>query len=441
MKLLTKLTLFSTISKLVIVLLFVWLLPILVDKVAFGYADYRLKQQEKKVFDVIRENGIDYYFAGDSTYGSYTLLKEEYVSLEKANALVYPDTLQTAERIVEGDTLNYRMLIRNFDYNDKHFTLEIGKTIASIRQYNVPLQRIALYVLAALVAITLLTDLLVTRTLLRPLSKIIREKLINSSFPFRQTFKPVKTSTADFRYLDESLMALMQQITQDFERERAFTSNASHELMTPISILQTKMENLMLSEIDEAAQQRLIDMMTILARLKRIVNALLLISRIENAQYARTDVVIIDQLIHEITDELSDRMESKGISLQIRLQNNLKLRQLNRDLIFQLFYNLITNAIRYNREGGRIEISDSYNTSESYAVTISDTGAGIPPEELTTIFNRFKKGSNPAAEGNGLGLSIVQSIAGYHGFTVSVKSWPGAGTAFTVSFPPSMVVP
>src|SRR5215216_6574724 len=108
MKLLTKLTLFITLSKLLIVVLFVFLLPSLVNKVSFQYTNYYLKQQKKKVLVVIEKNGIDYYLQGDSSYGSYTMLKEEYISLFPATSQMVQDTIETSQRIVENDTLNYR---------------------------------------------------------------------------------------------------------------------------------------------------------------------------------------------------------------------------------------------------------------------------------------------------------------------------------------------
>ena len=81
MKLLTKLTLFITLSKLLIVVLFVLLLPSLVNYASFQYSNYYLNQQKKKVLAVISENGVDYYLQGDSAFASYTMLKEEYISL------------------------------------------------------------------------------------------------------------------------------------------------------------------------------------------------------------------------------------------------------------------------------------------------------------------------------------------------------------------------
>jgi two-component system sensor histidine kinase ArlS len=439
MKLLTKLTLFATLSKLAIVLLFVWLLPLLVDKVAMEYANHRLRQQEKKVFKVIQQNGIEYYLEGDSTYGSYTMLKEEYVSLERNNRPLMPDTILNSQRILEGDTLNYRTLISNFEYENKQYTLEIGKTVDSIRLYNAPLQRIALWVLACLVFFTLLFDLSVTRILLSPLRRIIRSRLVNTRVPFTKSLTPVKTSTSDFRYLDESLIRLMQTITDDFERERAFTSNASHELMTPISILQTKLENLMLNSQDEATQEKVLDMMKILNRLKKIVNSLLMISRIENAQYLRSHTIKCSQLIPEITHELAGRMANGGLTLSISLREDVQLVRLNQDLVFQLFYNIINNAIRYNIEGGRISISDSTGPEGEYRVHVSDTGAGIPAGEQERIFNRFSKSGLSRSDGHGLGLSIVKSIVNYHGLHLSLQSEPGRGSIFTISFPAAIV--
>lgn len=108
MKLLSKLTLYITLSKLAIVLLFILLLPRLVNDVAFQYTNYTLQEQKKEVLYEINKNGIDYYFQGDSSYGSYTLLKEEYISLEPAGTSVTRDTIETSKRIVENDTLTYR---------------------------------------------------------------------------------------------------------------------------------------------------------------------------------------------------------------------------------------------------------------------------------------------------------------------------------------------
>lgn len=439
MKLLTKLTLFITLSKLGIVIFFVGVLPILVERIASGYTNYYLGQQKKEVLRTIDRNGIDYYLQGDSSYGSYTMLKEEYISLEPASGGHRADSIETAARVIENDTLNYRILTHTFTAGGRRYVVEIGKKIELISQYSRPLQRIALYLLGALILATIIIDLLFTRWLLRPLQKIVQSKLTKLKFPYNDPVAPVKTSTQDFRELDETLISLMRRIHDDFEREREFTSNASHELLTPIGILQTKMENLLMEEsLDEQSSGKLIGMMKTLNRLKKIVKSLLFIARIENHQYGKTDKLTINSLLVEIFEELGHRMEENGLHLKIDLSRRVLLQHVNHDLLFQLFYNLCNNAIRYNKPNGTIRVSDRIDDQGVYIIDISDTGIGISPADLQLIFNRFKKVGNKHSESFGLGLSIVKSISGYLNIGITAISEPGRGTTFSISFSPGL---
>lgn len=436
MKLSSKLILFITGSKLAVVLLFIISLPFLVDGIVSEYTNYSLRRQQDKVIDVVHKNGINHYLQGDDSYGSYTMLKEEYIALEPDSLNLTIDTIKTAQRVVERDTLTYRILMHTFNFDQKNYLLEIGKTTSSINQYNKPLQRIALYVLMGLIALTLLFDLLFTRALIRPLGKIIKSKLINRKFPFKDHSPPVKTSTYDFKYLDESLILLMEQINEAFEKEREFTANASHELMTPIGILQNKMENLIGDEqLTDAVVMRIVEMMKTLNRLKKISNSLLLISRIENAQFSKAEDIKPKALINEVIEEINHRLEEQNLKLELNLQQGIVLKQVNHDLLFQLFYNLINNAIKYNVPDGSIHISDAINSKNEYVITIRDTGIGIPAEELPFIFDRFRKTNLAENVGHGLGLSIVKSIVQYHGIEVKVTSTIKKGSTFQLVFP------
>lgn len=430
MKLLTKLTLFITGSKMLIVVLFVLMLPMLVSNVSFRYTNYYLAQQKKKVETVIAKNGIDYYLQGDSSYGSYTMLKEEYIALLPAGNEIVHDTIETSRRIIEDDTLDYRVLTHPITASNKRYMLEIGKTISTIGEYNTLLQRFTLYALIGLIVLSIIVDLVYTHILLRPLAKIVRTKILDRKFPFKESLTPVKTSTTDFKYLDHSLINLMETIHEAFSKEREFTSNASHELMTPISILQTNMENMMMDEdITVAQQEKILPAMKTLQRLKKIVQSLLYISRIENEQFVKKDTVNVKSLMDEIMTELSHRLESKSIVFTTDIDAGMILTNVNHDLLFQLFYNLINNAIRYNKQDGSIHIEAKGN-----CIAVLDTGIGIREQDLTVIFNRFKKAGNREGEGYGLGLSIVKSIAGYHNAVIDVQSAEGKGTEVYVRF-------
>lgn len=440
-KLISKLTLFVTLSKLAVVLLFVFALPYLIGGIARDYTDSYLRQQKQKVLDVVAKDGVNTYLQGEESYGSYTMLKEEYISLEPVEKTYTIDTIFTDERIIEKDTLSYRVLTHAFVAGDKKYLMEVGKTIATIDQYNRPLQKIATYVLLGLILFTLILDLFYTRFLLRPLGKIIRTKISNRKFPFNENSVPIKTTTTDFRFLDTSLINLMQQIHEAFEKEREFTANASHELMTPIGILQNKIENLMGEpELSDMVQERLIGMQRTLNRLKRIVHSLLLISRIENDQFSKNESISLYELFNDIQEEINHRLREKEITMQVDISRSVVLKGINRDLIFQLMYNLINNAIRYNKQNGTIRVSDKMISDGSCAIKISDSGIGIPEADISTIFNRFKKANkSEEAGGYGLGLSIVKSIADYHSIVIDLRSEVNKGTDFVVKFPPELI--
>jgi len=365
---------------------------------------------------------------------------EEYISLVPTNNNNVRDTIETSRRVIEEDTLNYRILIHELKSENKKYILEIGKTTSTIGEYNKLLQRFTLYILIGLILLSLVVDLLYTRILLRPLGKIVRTKLLNRKFPFKEPLIPIKTTTTDFQFLDSSLIGLMAKIHEAFDKEREFTSNASHELITPISVLQSNIENMIMEDgVTDELQDKLLAMMKTVGRLKKIVHSLLYISRIENDQFALADKVEMHELSEQVMEELSVRLESKSIHFTNKVTPGVTLMKVNRDLLFQLFYNLINNAIRYNNENGSIYLSDSYHHGKAYVLIIKDTGIGIRQEELSTIFNRFKKSGNEDGEGFGLGLSIVKSITDFHGMQISVQSVYDEGTTFNITVPESMI--
>lgn len=438
MKLLSKLTLFISLSKLIIVVLFVLILPSLVERIASEYTNSYLRQQKNKVLQAVTRNGINFYLQGERSYGSYTMLKEEYISLEPYFDQKL-DTIETAQRLVENDTLTYRVLSYTFKAGGESYLLEVGKKTTTISQYNKPLQRIALYVLVGLILLTVMMDLLFTGLLLKPLRQIIDTKLISQKFPFSRRIEHVKTSTADFKSLDDALISLMEQVNEAFEKEREFTANASHELMTPISILKSKVENIMLDEATSVElQKRLTEMMKTINRLSKIVHSLLLISRIDNEQFVKEASVRLKDLVGEVKEEIEHRLEENDISLTVNIDEHLRLNNCNRDLLFQCIYNLLNNAIRYNKHKGQIIVADGWSDS-SRCLYIQDTGIGIPQEEIPFIFNRFKKVGRNENGGYGLGLAIVKSIADYHGIEIRVESSVESGTRFVLIFPVEMI--
>src|ERR1700710_832006 len=167
---------------------------------------------------------------------------------------------------------------------------------------------------------------------------------------------------------------MIETIESTFQKEREFISNASHELMTPISILQSKIENMFEEEnIADELKVRLLEMQKILNRLKNITKTLLLISQIENDQFLKEDKISLAGLLQEVYDEISIRLQDKNITYEASLPGNWILADVNKFLLFNLFFNLINNAIKYNRADGGIKITGS-NQNNVFTVSITDTG-------------------------------------------------------------------
>jgi len=439
LKLQTKLTLFNAISKLAIVILFVLLLPRLIKNINQTYNDNRLHRQEEKILQLIKEQGIGTYIQNGEPYASYSMLKDEYISIDTTDSHAGKlDTITEQKRKVERDTINYRILNRTFKAGKTNYMLEIGKSLSTVGETDTALQSIALQVLLGMICLTILADLFYSNYILTPLDLIIKTKLIGNKFPNFGTYKKVRTTTSDFQYLDKSIHEMIKAIEGAFHKEREFISNASHELMTPISILQSKIENMFnRDEISDDIKVRLLEMQKILNRLKTITKTLLLISQIENAQFLKEDTIGIKSLVDEVYQEISIRLEEKNIAFEAMISDDFTLTGVNKFLLFNMFFNLINNAIKYNKENGSI-IVKSFTENDVPVVQFIDSGIGIAEEQVPFIFNRFKKfRQSMEQESFGLGLPIVKSIADFHHVDITVTSVLNVGTTFTLRFPAS----
>lgn len=282
-------------------------------------------------------------------------------------------------------------------------------------------------------ALTLVSDLVFTKFLLAPFYKIIDRKLIKVNDPMNFDYEKIQTTTQDFELLDDSISTLMKKISNLFALEKQFIANVSHELLTPISIISSRLENILLQEeLSEASENKMHASLKTLNRLKSIINSLLLISKVENNQYDKAEVVMIAGIIMEIQEELEDRLEEKHLTFK----NNIKYIYSimgNRPLMHTLLFNLINNAIKYNKPKGSITVADELK-EDVYVLEITDTGAGMDQQQIENAFNRFEKFETEEKESYGLGLAIVKSITAFHGIRVKIDSVKDRGTSIFLIF-------
>ncbi|WP_253805679.1 sensor histidine kinase [Hymenobacter taeanensis] len=439
MRLEAKLALFNALSKLLLVLLGAVVIPPVVSRVAVGHTDQRLLEKQAEVMQLIRRNGISAFVKGEA-YADYNILKQEYITLTPLPATTEPPGMHRIfdePRQVDNEIEDFRILSYNFNINQKEYRLEIGSSLATVELLTDTLRHMALWVLVIGALITVCTDAAFAHYLLRPLRQLILRKLEGVHHPSAFSYTPLETDTADFRRLDESLNEMMRKIQSAFEKEREFMSNVSHELLTPVSILQSRFENMLQDpELGHAHSLKIVDSQKTLYRLRNTVKTLLLIANIENEQYLREDTVSVATVLAEVTNELEDRLAQRELHLLEDLQPDYVLLKANRTLLFTLLFNLISNAIKYNNWGGSITVVGRPHQGGGYTVSVTDTGPGIAPENIPHLFDRFRrfqKGAS-APEGYGLGLPIAKTIAEFHKATLTVESEVGKGTTFSLRF-------
>lgn len=237
-------------------------------------------------------------------------------------------------------------------------------------------------------------------------------------------------------------LIVLEDLTAKRYREafyRNFVSNASHELKTPLTVIQGHVAAVSegLAE-DDVCQTSLRVVAQEAARLTQLVDNLLLLSKLEMPDFALDRrLVNLEAVVEDAILQMSDLAEQRSISLNLQRESRLPRISADQARLKQVFINLLDNGIKYNREGGSVTVRLVADEKRVIARVI-DTGEGIPAQDLPHIFEklyRVERRRGRYVEGSGLGLSIVQHIVEQHGGAISVESQMGAGTTFTVTLP------
>jgi heavy metal sensor kinase len=224
-----------------------------------------------------------------------------------------------------------------------------------------------------------------------------------------------------------------------FQQQVRFTADASHELRTPLSVIHTHAQ-LALSR-DRSAEEYKRTIATVLrasSRMKGLVDSLLLLA---GADAGRMNIERQSFDLHDAVEECIMMVTPLANEKGITLESDLRSADVFADpaKISQVAINLMSNAIRYNREKGSVSVKIRKDGDDTLLI-IADTGAGIPAEHLPHLFERFYRvdvARSRDVGGSGLGLAICKSIIDAHGGRIDVESQPDQGTTFTVRIPPA----
>jgi heavy metal sensor kinase len=238
--------------------------------------------------------------------------------------------------------------------------------------------------------------------------------------------------------LADTFDSMLDRLDDGFRRERQFTADASHELRTPLTAIQTIIASMLARQRTPAEyEQALLDLNQEAERMRTLTENLLQLAHQDAGQQSATfEPIDLSTLLKDVIDSLCPIAEDKGLQIIDRVPASGLTLMGDRDSLIRLFVNLLDNAIKYT-EHGTITVAARLYDHDRLAITVSDTGAGIAPEHLLHVFDRFYRvdESRNSEDGVGLGLAIVRSIAYAHGGTVTVDSTVGTGSTFVVQLP------
>ena len=295
-----------------------------------------------------------------------------------------------------------------------------------------------------------------TKKTLTPLQKLTSE-VSQIQAQNLSTQLAVPNSKDEIAQLTSSFNEMLTRLDNAFSTQKQFSANAAHELRTPLAVLQTNLEVFEKKQEPEMVEYK--QLFTMIkeqtARLSQLVGTLLDMTNLKSVP--RTDHVSLEELVDEVFCDLDPVAEKAGISIHFddsssqdlytdvhtpdasALNNNIRNITGSYVLLYRAVYNLVENAIKYNRPNGSVTVSVKEKNGQAM-ILVKDTGIGISPENQKKIFDPFfrvDKSRSRAMGGAGLGLALVDSIAREHGGSVKVLESNEKGSIIALMLPVS----
>jgi signal transduction histidine kinase len=320
-----------------------------------------------------------------------------------------------------------------------------GRTAEKVNLANVEAgnaQQLTTTAFAFAVALAGLIAIWLTATISRPVRDLESgmEAVADGDFSYRLSIEPMRHD--EFGRLAESYQTMAQQLKQLDQLKAEFVSVASHELKTPINViigyLQLLQENVY-GELTPKQREICLTLASQAQALSRLVRQLLDVSRFE-AGGGKLELrpMRLMPFLAELESTFRVLAIQRGIRFHVDRGSRLPDQVIwDEDRMSEVLGNLLSNAFKFTERGGTVELTVAA-VKDSIEMRVRDSGAGIPPENVPFIFEKFFQANNQAsasAKGTGLGLAIAKSIVTAHGGSISVESTLGSGTTFSITMP------
>jgi signal transduction histidine kinase len=229
-----------------------------------------------------------------------------------------------------------------------------------------------------------------------------------------------------------ALQSMADSVDQEERLRQGFAAQVAHELRTPLTILRSQVQGLRVGVL-EPTPEMIVSLDEEVVRISRLVADLQILGSADAAGFSLERATLdLHELIDETVREFAGLFEGSEVRLETRLEPVTAWA--DRVRVGQIVSNLLSNALKFTPPGGQVRVE--LHRDEPWAVLrISDSGPGIPANELPHIFDRFFRGRGSRPGGSGIGLTVVHELARAHGGEVTVSNDPGSGATFTVRLP------
>jgi signal transduction histidine kinase len=391
--------------------------------------DKDLKVEEQEVFDYVKLNGqLPQTFQSDDQQITFSPAKRGSVYREFINTMYFKkwekeDPRKKRKHTGKGEYESGRGLITAVVVGDKYYKVLIVESKVETEDLIRLIFTITIGVILLLLLILSITNQLILNRLWRPFYTIMRELRLFSVADNKDIPK-VDTAIDEFKELNMTVLTMAAKAKNDYKDLKIFTENASHELLTPIAVINSKLDTLIQTENFSERQSKLLnDLYSAVSRLNRLNQSLLLLVKIENKLLHDQQHVDFRAAVEEMLVQFEEIFQDKELTLICTLDE--KEIYASHYLVEILLSNLVSNATRHNRAGGEIRINLNAKN-----LIVQNTGNDGPLQD-DKIFTRFHKSSG--SEGSGLGLTISRQICENFGFSLDYCFKDGYHT-FIVDF-------
>lgn len=393
-----RITLISTVMVMIItgVVYYLTISYILTDQV-----DKDLVVEENEIFDYVKLNHhLPQVFKSEDQQIYFKPAGKNNIARRFTDTLFWNDKEQERE--------SGRGLISSVKVNNANFQITVIESKVKTEDLIRVIFLITLGIIIILILVLIVINRVVIRNLWQPFYAMLQQvKLFNLTD--RNSITGLDTRIEEFKDMNHEITSMSMRVKKDYQELRSFTENAAHELMTPIAVMNSKLDTLVQgSALTDRQGELIAEVYASVSKMRRLNKSMLLLARLENRLIQEPEVL---QLKEKVTAALTDFQELLAAK-DIRLHSHLQDEQLtiNRDLLDILLNNLLSNAIRHNYRGGEIFVS-----LNNCALIISNTG-NLTALNSELIFRRFQKSAD--SEGTGLGLTLAREICESYGFTL-----------------------